>query len=481
MIFNSFQFIWLFPIIFIIYYGILYVVKNIKTGSRLTKKLPNLALILISYGLYIQFKPVYALLLMGVTLVTYGFARLIENENVSKKKKYLIIFGAMMALLPLALFKYYNFINDNIGALLRDIGIAASIPGLNWMVPVGISFFSFQAVGYLFDVYYNKIEAEHDFVAYILFVCFFPQILSGPISKAASLLPQIKSERRFNYGQAVDGLKWILWGMFMKVVMADGLGIYVDTIYGSYDKYSGLTCAAASVMYSFQIYGDFAGYSYMAIGVAKTLGFNLVNNFNHPYFSVSITDFWRRWHISLSTWLKDYIYVPLGGSRCSKIHSYWNILVTFFVSGVWHGANWTFILWGMVHGIAQVVEKMLGFQKYEGKVFSTRVFRLFITFLVVNFAWILFRMPDVRSAGAVIFKIVSFDTSSFFVDSTVIFPIIATLIVWSSEAIKELFHSDFSLINNNCLVVRWTTYLSLVIMIILFGIMDSSQFIYVSF
>ena len=179
----------------------------------------------------------------------------------------------------------------------------------------------------------------------MLFVAFFPQILSGPISKAASLLPQIKAERVFCYANAVQGLKWILWGFFLKTVMADRLGLYVDVVYNNYEYYSGATCFLASILYSFQIYGDFAGYSLMAIGVGRLMGFDLINNFNRPYFSTSVTEFWRRWHISLSTWLRDYIYIPLGGSRCSKIRSYYNIFLTFLVSGIWHGANWTFKLW----------------------------------------------------------------------------------------------------------------------------------------
>lgn len=481
MIFNSFQFLWLFPIVFVVYYTVQFAVNkvNISRGGKNT--LPNITLILISYGLYMQFKSVYALLLFGITVITYGFARLIEKNEAYGKKKYIIVSGVILALLPLLVFKYYNFINDNVGALLQRLGIASSMQGLNWAVPLGISFFSFQAVSYLFDVYYQKIKAEHNFIDYTLFVCFFPQILSGPISRASSLLPQIKSERQFNYAQAVEGLKWILWGMFMKVVMADGLGIYVDTVYGGYERYSGLTCAVASVMYTFQIYGDFAGYSFMAMGVAKTLGFDLINNFNHPCFSISITDFWRRWHISLSSWLKDYVYIPMGGSRCSRLHNYWNILVTFFVSGVWHGANWTFILWGLVHGFAQVIEKMLRMQKCESKNIIVRLLRILITFIIVNFAWILFRMPDIGSAAGVIRKICSFDMSSFFGDSTIVFPIIATLIVWVAEASRELFHSKFCLINNPHVVVRWATYLCITLMILLFGIFDSSQFIYVSF
>lgn len=320
MIFNSFQFIWLFPIIFIVYYSVQYTVyKTNKPVGRGKNLLPNVVLILISYGLYLQFKPVYAVLLLGITFITYGFARLIEKKEAYGKKKYIIVSGVVLALLPLVIFKYHNFINENIGALLQHFGLANHIPGLNWAVPIGISFYSFQAVGYLLDVYHKKVSAELNILDYTLFVCFFPQILSGPISTAKELMPQIKAIRTFSYEQGRDGLKLLLWGMFVKLVIADRVGMFVDTVYGNYQFYSGNTCLLASLFYTIQIYCDFAGYSLMAIGVAKTLGFDLINNFKQPYLATSITDFWRKWHISLTRWLTTHVYIAMGGSHCSKI------------------------------------------------------------------------------------------------------------------------------------------------------------------
>ena len=237
---------------------------------------------------------------------------------------------------------------------------------MHWAVPIGISFFSFQAYGYLADVYYRRTDCERNLRDYALFISFFPQIASGPISKAKDLLPQIKSLKTFDADKATQGLKLLLWGLFLKVVLADRLGLYVDSIYDNYTYQTGFSLFVASLCYSLQIYGDFAGYSLMAIGVAKVLGFDLINNFNRPYFATSITDFWHRWHISLSIWLRDYVYIPLGGSRCSKLRTYWNIFATFLVSGIWHGANWTFIIWGIIHGVAQIAEKALRLQKYEG-------------------------------------------------------------------------------------------------------------------
>ena len=269
-----------------------------------------------------------------MTAITYSFALWIEkHKDLGRKRKLLIVCGTLLAVLPLLIFKYYNFVSESISGLLN----LNEISGLNWAIPLGISFFTFQAVGYLFDVYYQRIPAERNWWDYMLFVSFFPQILSGPISKASSLLPQIKANRQFDYSKAVQGLKWMLWGMFLKVVMADRLGLYVDQVFENYMFNSGSSCLLASIFYSFQIYGDFAGYSLMAMGVGRLMGFDLVNNFNRPYLAVSITDFWRRWHISLSIWLRDYVYIPLGGSRCSKIRNYWNIFITFLVSGIWLG------------------------------------------------------------------------------------------------------------------------------------------------
>ena len=291
--------------------------------SKIAPKIGNYFLILCSYLLYIKVEPAYALILFGVTAITYlGALSFDKRKDERSRSRVSCIFFILLALLPLLVFKYYNFITSQFNIVLST----GKLRGLNLVVPLGLSFYTFQAVGYMLDVYYKRMEAERNWWDYMLFVSFFPQIASGPISKAKDLLPQIKSRRTFNEQQSIDGLRFLLWGMFMKVVMADRIGIYVDTILDNYQYQSGLSLAVGGVLYSFQIYGDFAGYSYMALGVGKLLGFDLINNFKRPYFAISITDFWHRWHISLSTWLKDYVYIPLGGSRCSKFRSYINIL-----------------------------------------------------------------------------------------------------------------------------------------------------------
>ncbi len=474
MIFNSFQFLWLFPLVFVIYY-----LSCTLFNKRHSTRFDNYLLLVISYLLYAQWNPAYTLILLGVTLCTYFSAVIIEKKRAYGRKRYIIFTGALLTLLPLVVFKYYNFIIDSFNDLFAFLGAAGEMSGINWAVPIGLSFFTFQALGYLYDVYYQKIKAERNVADYMLFVSFFPQIMSGPISKASSLLPQIKARRVFDQAAAVQGLKWLLWGFFLKSVMADRLGVYVDTVYNSYEYQSGLTCLVASFFYSLQIYGDFAGYSLMAIGVARLMGFDLINNFNRPYFSASITEFWRRWHISLSTWLKDYVYIPLGGSRCSKLRSYWNIFVTFLVSGIWHGANWTFVVWGVLHGAFQILEKFLGLQKCEsGGV--VRLLRIMLTFMLVNFAWIFFRMPDLYSGFDVCRRIFTAGGSLFIDALSMCLGMFAVAVVFFKELFEET-GSSFTLFNNRSCVVRWLSYIAVMVIILLLGVFDSTQFIYVNF
>lgn len=389
-----------------------------------------------------------------------------------------------MTLLPLLIFKYYDFINDCVYDLLSIVGLRFQLTGLNWAIPMGISFFTFQALGYLFDVYYKRIKAEKDFLIYALFVSFFPSIVAGPINKASLIIPQFKALRPyFNYTKAVEGLKMLLWGMFMKVVVADRVALYVDAVFPNYMNYTGVTCFVASILYTIQIYADFAGYSLMAIGVGKTLGFELTENFRRPYFAVSITDFWRRWHISLSTWLKDYVYIPMGGSRCSKLRNYWNIFVTFLVSGIWHGANWTFVIWGIWHGVFQIIEKAIGQQKCEYG-WLGKTIKIVITFLLVNFAWIFFRMPTLGDAVSMIIRI--FDVSlplTLFTTDLLMPPFIpiAVVLLFVKDLRDEFFPNRFLLMNSEYCFVRWSAYIVIILSIMLTGVFGADQFIYANF
>ena len=474
MLFNTLKFLLLFPLIF----GIHWLIPAKYNQWR------KAFLILVSYLLYINFKPAFALVLLGVTLVTYWGGQILEfsendDESNSKRKKRLVWLFALLGVLPLLVFKYYNFLNNSLSDGLAAVGLQFSLPGLNWAVPVGISFFTFQAVGYMLDVYHRRIKSEKNLIDYLLFVSFFPQIASGPISKADELLPQIKKERKFNYAQAVSGLKYLLWGMFLKVVLADRAGIYVDTVFGAYEKFSGLGCIIASVLYSIQIYADFAGYSLMAVGLAKTLGFDLVNNFKRPYFATSVSEFWKRWHISLTRWLTQQIYIPLGGSRCSKVRTYWNILVTFLVSGIWHGANWTFIVWGGIHGVFQIVEKALGWNKKESKGF-VKALRIVFTFSIVTVAWVIFRSPSIGDAFSLISRYIS-TNGKFIADiQALLHIVIAITPLLLFEFGKEFFPGAYERVRGYT-VVRWAVYLAVFAMIVLIGVHDGSSFIYVSF
>lgn len=478
MIFNSFQFLWLFPLIFCIYYFQSWIIGRCEQG-----RLSNVLLLAVSYALYMQYRPLYAFILLWVTVVTY-FGAIIVDAKKQKGKPICWLFS-VGAIIPLLVFKYWNFLSDNINVLLPK---AVSLPGLNWAIPIGISFFTFQAVGYLIDVYKQKISAEKNFLDYALFVSFFPQIMSGPISRASDLLPQIKSKRTFDYDQAVQGLKMLLWGMFLKVVMADRLGLYVDSVYSNYQYQSGLSCFVTSLMYTMQIYGDFAGYSLMAVGVGKVMGFNLVNNFERPYFASSITEFWKKWHISLTRWLTTYIYIGLGGNRCSQARQYFNIMVTFLVSGIWHGSNWTFVLWGLIHGVFQCIEKFLGvnpkgkYYDYIEDLTPLKPIRVLGTFLIVNFAWILFRLPSLEVVGVVFGKIFTREGSGLFLptNSALGFMLISLFIVIAKEVCEEYF-PQVQLFNSKHTIVRWISYIIVVIMIMLCGVFDAGQFIYVQF
>lgn len=471
MIYNSFNFIVFFPLIFLLYYAIPAKYQNAR----------NLFLLSVSYLLYLNWKPVYALILLGVTTITYVSARQVEK---SSKPKLIMTWGIIITLLPLSFFKYFNFINETVYELMSLFCIRFQLTGLNWTIPIGISFFTFQSMGYLWDVYYKKIPAEKNFLTYALFISFFPSIISGPINKASLVIPQLKNLRPyFDYPKAVGGLKMLLWGMFMKVVVADRVGLYVDIVLPKYMNFTGTSCFLASVLYTIQIYADFAGYSLMAIGVGKTLGIELTENFLRPYFAVSVTEFWRRWHISLSTWLKDYVYIPIGGSRCSKTRNYWNIFVTFLVSGIWHGANWTFIVWGIWHGVFQIIEKMLGQQKCEYGWFGKTI-KIIITFLLVNFAWIFFRMPTLGDACSVIKRIFDFSLPmNVYIDYGPNLPltIIGVTLLIFKDVRDEFFPNKFLLMNNKHFFIRWGCYLSLIAMILLMGVLGSDQFIYANF
>ena len=489
MAFNSFVFWLVFPLIFGIYWMI----------PAKWNKWRKVFLVFASYLLYMNWKPAFAIVLLGVTFVTYMGGLILSSGvndhrlesvekvvsfkvHVSGKRKKLVWLFALLGLLPLLVFKYYNFLNDSLTTGLSYVGLKFVLTGLNWAVPVGISFFTFQAVGYMLDVYHGRVKAEKNILNYMLFVSFFPQVTSGPISTAEDLIPQIKATHKFDYEQGKQGLKQLLWGMFIKLVIADRLGMFVDAIYANYSLYSGATCFVASVFYTLQIYCDFAGYSLMAIGIARTLGFNLIDNFHRPYLAVSITDFWKRWHISLTRWLTRQVYIHLGGSRCNKPRTYWNIFVTFLVSGIWHGANWTFIVWGCMHGVFMIIEKAMGWQKYEGGKWRVKTIRICVIFLIVNFAWVFFRMSNIGDAFGLIgrmFTDFGQPDLSYYGISVIVILTLAILMLVFKDLKDEFLAQKVRFLNKK--VIRWTIYLVVFSMIISYGVLDGGQFIYGQF
>ena len=341
MLFNSFAYVIFLPIVFALYW-------------ILRDQYRWLLLLVASYFFYMCSGLKYGLLIFGVTFVSYLSAIIIEKY--SEKKRLALIITVIVCLSVLFFFKYFNFFSNTINDMMELLGIQMDTITLNIILPVGISFYTFQAMSYVVDVYKGVTKAEHHFGKYAAFVSFFPQLVAGPIERTNNLLPQINQSHRFDYEQALQGVKLILWGYYKKLVIADILSSYVKAVYDDPHEYVGFSFVLASVFFALQIYCDFSGYSDIAIGTAKLFGINLMNNFKSPYFSTSIREFWSRWHISLSTWFRDYVYIPLGGSRVNRFRHYINLMITFLVSGLWHGANWTFVAWGGIHGVAQVIE-----------------------------------------------------------------------------------------------------------------------------
>ena len=364
------------------------------------------------------------------------------------------------------------------------MGGGNSIHGFDIILPVGISFYTFKAISYISDVYKGKIEAEKSFVQFALYVAFFPQLLAGPIERAGRLLPQFKQKVVFDGRNVTAGLKMMLWGYFMKLVFSDRASIYVDTIFGNLHAQNGTAILTAAILYSFQIYCDFAGYSLLSIGVAKTMGYDVMQNFNRPYMAKSITDFWKRWHISLTKWLTDYVYIPLGGSRCSKVKIYRNIMITFLVSGLWHGAAWNFVIWGGIHGVIQVIEKHLGWAKVESTSAMVSVARTAGTFMIATFAWMFFRLPDFGDTLYGIGKIftsVGSPLGGRDVTPAFEYCMIGLVFVLAKDILDEYFPSKFKLFDNKSIVVRYISYIIICMMILALGVFDNSQFIYMQF
>ena len=469
MLFNSIAFLLFFPILCALYFCI--------PASQL--RLRNLLLLVASYYFYMNWDPVYALLLLTSTVITYLAALGIGYFKEKRKKKICLVSSLVLNLAILFLFKYFNFLAMNIETALQASGLAVNMPKFALLLPVGISFYTFQALGYSIDVYRGTVKIERDFPTYALFVSFFPQLVAGPIERSQNLLPQFKQQHRFDYDAVMSGVKLMVWGYFMKLVLADRCGIYVDTIFNNVDKHNGGSYLVATLLFPFQIYGDFAGYSLIAIGVARVLGFRLMENFHRPYFACTIGEFWHRWHISLSTWFKDYVYIPLGGNRVGKLRNYFNLLITFVVSGIWHGANWTFLCWGTIHGILLCIEKAFGIskQKYTG---AKKSFHWAATFVLVCFAWILFRANNLSDAVSVVTGIFT-NLGTPKPEYANFMAIGLAMTVLLTKEFADEFNWKIRVADSKSWLVRHIYLIIMIAYIILFGVLGGDQFIYFQF
>ena len=396
MVFNSVEFLIFLAVVFCLFW--LIAVKSLK--------LQNFFIVAASYFFYGWWDWRFLSLIFFSTVVDYCVGRSLATEENAGKRKVLLLVSIVVNLGFLGFFKYFNFFADNLTLLLTSIGFKVNPLSLNILLPAGISFYTFQTMSYTIDVYRRQLEPTKDFVAFSAFVSFFPQLVAGPIERATHLLPQFYHIKKFDYSMAIDGTRQIIWGMYKKVVIADNCGVLANDIFNNYSLYSGSSLLLGAVYFSFQIYCDFSGYSDIAIGTAKLFGFDIMQNFAYPYFSRDIAEFWRRWHISLSTWFRDYVYIPLGGSRCSTVKKIRNTFVVFLVSGFWHGANWTFIVWGLLHAVFFLPLLVFGKNRtYLNTVSEKRVIptgleflQMFGTFLMVTLAWVFFRADNLGMA-----------------------------------------------------------------------------------
>lgn len=405
MLFNSLDFALFLIIVFSLYWLL----------SKKSLQLQNLLILVASYVFYAWWDWRFLGLIAFSSLADFVIANLLKEEQQNFKRKILLSISIILNLGLLGFFKYYNFFADSWITAWDSLGISMQASSVNIILPVGISFYTFQTLSYTIDIYSKKLEPTSSLIQFMAYVSFFPQLVAGPIERASNLLPQFQKARVFNTDFAMSGIYLIIWGLFKKVVVADNCAFFVNQIFDSSTSYSSMELLTGAILFGFQIYGDFSGYSDIAIGVARLFGFSLMTNFLFPYFSRDISEFWRRWHISLSTWFRDYLYIPLGGSRGKKYQKIRNVILVFLVSGFWHGANWTFIVWGFIHGL--LFMPLLLAKKNRTHVSSTQVNfwhvpNMILTFLLVTFAWIFFRADSVAIAYHYILDIIGFSSWS---------------------------------------------------------------------
>lgn len=479
MLFNSLEYLIFLPIVVLFY-------------NLLGKKFKNIFLLLASLSFYSFWNVKYTFLMLFSIFITYITGIYIEkNRGHIKKMKLAVFFCFFINLGILFVFKYFNFFADLLNNFSgKNFNIAIDV-----LLPVGISFYTFQALGYTIDVYRKDIRAEENFIDYALFVSFFPQLVAGPIERSVNLLPQIKNPKKFSYDNLVRGLILFFYGMFLKLIIADRAAILVNEVFGNYKNFSREILIISGILFTLQIYCDFYSYSIMAKGSAKILGIDLMDNFKEPLLSKSITEFWRRWHISLSTWFKDYLYIPLGGNRKGKLRKYFNLILVFLVSGLWHGADLSFVLWGLIHGIFNVLENIFGInKKSRRKNILLDTFRRILTFIIVVFAFIYFRAENIHHGNEYLLAIINnprslnimedLSKTSFGISN--IYPlIIGIIILFVFDILKYNKINLAEKVLKIILPIRWLIYFAFIFAIIIFGVygpeFSESAFIYFQF
>ena len=487
MLFNSLEFLIFFPSVTLLYF-------------ILPHKFRWAFLLIASCIFYMFFIPSYIFILIFTILIDF-FAAIFIAKSEGRKRKIFLIISIVSTCLVLIIFKYFNFFNSNIALMAKYFGWNYPIQSLRLVLPIGLSFHTFQSLSYVIEVYWGRQKVEKHIGIYALYVMFFPQLVAGPIERPQNLLHQFYEKHEFEYGRVINGLKLMVWGMFKKVVIADRIAPFVDKVYNNPSNFKGLPIIIATVLFAIQIYCDFSGYSDIAIGSAKVLGFNLMQNFKRPYFSKSITEFWQRWHISLSSWFRDYVYIPLGGNKVKLPRYVFNLFVTFLISGLWHGANWTFVIWGALNGLYIIIEKLI--KRYVTRHlkrdkpflnnFITKTLKVVYTFSLINFSWIFFRANNISDALYMVKNLFSnlkeWPTSNYLLATISSIDLksyeflkilIAILILLIVEMIQRKV-SVIKFINLKPLPIRWGIYIFSVIALLFFKSFQNQQFIYFQF
>lgn len=478
MLFNSIEYLVFLPLVILLYFLLPY-------------RWRNPMLLVASYYFYMRWKWEFGFLILLTSLANYAAGLMITASRNASARRFWLISALGISLGILFYFKYANFFIDSLAAFLHAGGFRVSLPALSVILPVGVSFFTFQALSYTIDVYKGEMHKEKSLVDFLLFVSFFPQLVAGPIERASNLLDQFKEDHHFSLQRIITGCRFIIWGLFKKVVIADRLAAYTDVVYGAPEQFGGSTLLLATFFFAFQIYCDFSGYSDMAIGSAHMLGFRLMQNFNLPYLARSISDFWKRWHISLSTWFGDYVYKPMGGNRVSRSRWAFNIMTVFLVSGLWHGANWTFVVWGALHGFYYLVESAMavigrrtGLDKRFDDALPWNIVRTAYVFSIVLFAWVFFRANNLDDALLIVQRIATDFSSPLYTGSSAFDTAVGLALVLLLYIVQVLQYNGIASLyfqpSRIPQVLRWVGYAGTIILVGLLGV-GSEQFIYFQF